>query len=225
LQDAWKRVIAVVVQPGVEFSDSTVIEYDRRKAVKLSAFISGTDDLVYEAHSTDYQLPASLTQMVKDHFAILKVGPWFTFAFREAVFSFAEIEEECLKSRKSMVFSRIKSVLEQAMLDNPRYWQQHYHGTDAEQALARAFSYSDRVRYYWPDPRVQESLNRLLYNMMIHPPPLNLISQYFPAQYWKIRGNVLKNEPVQIIHDFIRGVIKYYATATGMQKEKRRRLT
>ena len=32
--------------------------------------------------------------MVQDHFAILKVGPWLTFAFREAVLALSAIERE-----------------------------------------------------------------------------------------------------------------------------------
>ena len=98
LNSAWDRVIAVVVQPGVEFGDSTVFPYDSRKANSLSQFPSHTWAGVYEAHSTDYQTGVALRQMVMDHFAILKVGPWLTFAFREAVFALAAIETEWLSA-------------------------------------------------------------------------------------------------------------------------------
>ncbi len=36
LDAAWERVIAVVVQPGVEFGDSSVYAYDSAKTVELS---------------------------------------------------------------------------------------------------------------------------------------------------------------------------------------------
>ncbi|HFE63615.1 MAG TPA: tagatose-bisphosphate aldolase, partial [Caldithrix sp.] len=39
LESAWERVIAVVVQPGVEFGDSSIIEYRREKAQTLSRAI------------------------------------------------------------------------------------------------------------------------------------------------------------------------------------------
>jgi len=216
LQDAWKRVIAVVVQPGVEFSDTTVIDYHHRAAGKLSKFISKTEPFLYEAHSTDFQLAPALTEMVQDHFAILKVGPWLTFALREAVFGLSAMEEEYFRHKKTVTLSQIKKVLEDTMLSKPEYWQKHYHGDADEQAFARAFSYSDRVRYYWPEPGVQEFLNRLLHNLKNDPPPLNLVSQHFPDQYWKIRRQILQNDPVHIIHDCIRKVIKYYADATRM---------
>ncbi|HYA25855.1 MAG TPA: class II D-tagatose-bisphosphate aldolase, non-catalytic subunit, partial [Terriglobales bacterium] len=94
LHTAWERVIALVVQPGVEFGDATVFPYMPDKARALSRFVDEHRhdkqwQGIYEAHSTDYQSPAALRQMVRDHFAILKVGPWLTFAFREAVFALA----------------------------------------------------------------------------------------------------------------------------------------
>lgn len=61
--------------------------------------VEAYDTLVFEAHSTDYQMPQALRQLVKDHFAILKVGPALTFALREALFSLAAIEEELLPAK------------------------------------------------------------------------------------------------------------------------------
>ena len=74
LQSAWERVIAVVVQPGVEFGDDFVLPHQPEAARELSKFIE-SQALVYEAHSTDYQTREALTNLVRDHFAILKVGP------------------------------------------------------------------------------------------------------------------------------------------------------
>ena len=76
LGDAWERVIAVVVQPGVEFDHSLVHDYRPARAEALSRFIETEERLVYEAHSTDYQTGSALAELVRDHFAILKVGPW-----------------------------------------------------------------------------------------------------------------------------------------------------
>ena len=109
LENAWERVVAVVVQPGVEFSDDAVSAYNPRKARQLSLYIENIPQMVYEAHSTDYQLPDLLKNMVVDHLAILKVGPWLTYAFREAVFSLAAIEAELSQTlRKSQ--SRLMSI-------------------------------------------------------------------------------------------------------------------
>lgn len=96
LEGIWARIIALVVQPGVEFDHTHIIDYQPQKAVALSKMVEDYDTLVFEAHSTDYQTPQSLRQLVIDHFAILKVGPALTFALREALFSLAAIEEELL---------------------------------------------------------------------------------------------------------------------------------
>jgi D-tagatose-1,6-bisphosphate aldolase subunit GatZ/KbaZ len=46
---------------------------------------------VFEAHSTDFQPAMSLAALVRDGFAILKVGPWLTFAAREVLYGLDSI--------------------------------------------------------------------------------------------------------------------------------------
>jgi D-tagatose-1,6-bisphosphate aldolase subunit GatZ/KbaZ len=128
--------------------------------------VEAYDTLVFEAHSTDYQTPQALRQLVKDHFAILKVGPALTFALREALFSLAAIEEELLPAKAS---SGLRHVLENVMLDRPEYWQSHYHGDGNARRLARGYSYSDRVRYYWPDSQIDDAFERLVRNLADDP--------------------------------------------------------
>jgi len=161
LDAAWERVTALVVQPGVEFGDDFVLPYRAEAARGLSRFIE-TQAMVYEAHSTDYQTPAALKELVRDHFAILKVGPALTFAFRKAVFALAEVEKEMITRDRH---SDILRVLDEAMLKEPGHWKKHYRGTQAEQARKRKFSLSDRIRYYWTQPEVQTALARLMRNL------------------------------------------------------------
>jgi D-tagatose-1,6-bisphosphate aldolase subunit GatZ/KbaZ len=71
LEGAWSRVIASVVQPGVEFDHHNVIDYGPQKARELSHAITAVPNIVYEAHSTDYQTRDALRALVQDHFAIL----------------------------------------------------------------------------------------------------------------------------------------------------------
>lgn len=213
LQDAWKRVIALVVQPGVEFSDAAVINYQRKTAARLSRLIESNSQLVYEAHSTDYQTQQHLTEMVQDHFAILKVGPELTFALREALFALAHIEEEMLAVAGIAEPSRLRAVLEKTMCDKPGNWNKHYHGTPAEQAFARKYSYSDRSRYYWPEPQVAAAAQKLIANLHAHRPPLNLLSQYLSEQYRKVREGQLQNDPALLIQDRIQEVARKYAAA------------
>jgi len=217
LEKAWERVVAVVVQPGVEFGDSSVFAYDHEKAAGLAAFGEKNWQGVFEAHSTDYQSAEGLREMVKDHFAILKVGPWFTFAFREAVFALAMVEEEWLGGRKGITRSGVREALDHAMVADPSHWKSYYHGDAVALHFARKYSYSDRSRYYWPQPAVQQALQRLLGNLAEYPAPLSLLSQYLPKQWEEIRAEKLLNDPVKLIHSWILEVIDNYAYACGMK--------
>ena len=217
LEEAWERVIAVVVQPGVEFGDSTVVAYDPVKAQRLARYASEKWHRVYEAHSTDYQTRAALHDMVRDHFALLKVGPWLTFAFREAIFALAEMEEEWLGSKREVTLSKVREALEAAMLENPGHWKSYYRGGEAESKFARKYSYSDRSRYYWPQPGVAAALQRLLDNLTTHPPLVSLLSQYLPKQWEAIREGRLENHPRELIRGKILEVMNIYAYACGLE--------
>jgi D-tagatose-1,6-bisphosphate aldolase subunit GatZ/KbaZ len=215
---AWDRVIGLVVQPGVEFGENAIFDYDRQKASELSSALPMDPALVYEAHSTDYQKPSALAQMVEDHFAILKVGPWLTFAFREVVFALSAIEREWLAHRKGVHLSQVREALEAAMLRNPVYWRSHYRGSEDELRLARSYSYSDRCRYYWGDATVQQELTKLRANLDASSPPLTLVSQYLPKEYEAIRSGRLRANSEDMIQEHIRAVLRVYAAACGVKK-------
>jgi len=215
VSSAWDRVIGMVVQPGVEFGANVIFDYDRQKAMALSSALPKHPALVYEAHSTDYQKPAALAEMVEDHFAILKVGPWLTFAFREAIFALSAIEREWLGHRSGVRLSQVREALDAAMLRNPSYWRSYYHGSEEEMRIARTYSYSDRCRYYWGDAAVQQELSQLHANLRDSAPPLTLVSQYLPLQYEAIRTGVLQANAEEIIQEHIRNVLRAYAAACG----------
>ena len=142
LSEVWPRVIALVVQPGVEFNHDSVVDYISEKTRSLRQLLNESQGLVFEAHSTDYQVPEAYRALVRDGFAILKVGPALTFAMREALFSLMRIEEEIVSAEKR---SCLPELLEDVMLARPEYWDKHYHGDLEQQRLLRRFSYSDRV--------------------------------------------------------------------------------
>lgn len=176
LERAWERVVAVVVQPGVEFGDDVVFPY-RRGTADLGA-LAAARGLVYEAHSTDYQDESALRALVEDRFAILKVGPELTFAFREAAFALEAVERELL-GRTVGRLSGLRQALDDAMRADPRHWRDWYAGDDEEALrLRRAFSLSDRCRYYWTAPPVQEALHRLHANLEGRRLPRGLLSQH-----------------------------------------------
>ena len=183
LDHAWSNVIGIVVQPGVEEKDSGCTEYDRAKAVDLCAAIRDYDNIVFEGHSTDYQTKIKLREMVEDGIAILKVGPGFTFMMRQALFALADIENELLKDKAS----HFKDVLDAAMLKDTKYWSKHYIGTEEEVALKRKYSFSDRCRYYMPVPEVKQAMQTMIQNLRTNGIPLNLLTQYMPIQYTRVR--------------------------------------
>lgn len=213
LAEAWKRVIGLVVQPGVEFGDSVIFDYDRSCAKALSHKLPVSPALVYEAHSTDYQTSVALRQMVEDHFAILKVGPWLTFAYREAIFALSAIEEQWLGVEKAIRRSQVRKALEEAMLRNPTHWKAYYAGDERAARFARRYSFSDRCRYYWPESSVQDEVDLLLSNLSKSEIPLALLSQYLPQQYEGVRQGVILNRPENLIDDHIRRVLKQYSAA------------
>ncbi len=215
LVDAWERIIAVVVQPGVEFGNEEIIDYKPDKAVQLSRFIEKIPNMVFEVHSTDYQKPDAIKKLVEDHFAILKVGPALTFAFREAIVALSLIEEEWLSVKKINSLSGIKQTIDEVMKENPQYWGKYYHGDEKKKAFFRRYSYSDRIRYYWSQKKVKKALSQLFDNLEKYPPPLTLISQYFPVQYLKIRNDNFKNKPIDIVYDRIRERLVDYSRASG----------
>jgi D-tagatose-1,6-bisphosphate aldolase subunit GatZ/KbaZ len=207
LADAWERVMAVVVQPGVEFGDDFVLDFDPRQAGGLSRFIESQPNLVYEAHSTDYQTPASLKALVNGHFAILKVGPELTYAFREALFALAQAEKEWIPEGEQ---SHLVETIESIMTTDPIHWQKYYHGTGSEQAFARKFSLSDRIRYYWPNPTIQTSIRALMHNLEARPLPYALLSQYLPLEYEQLRREEIRNTPEELIRAHIKQVVHKY---------------
>jgi len=214
LEAAWQRVMAVVVQPGVEFGDDFVLEFHPDLASSLSKYIETEPHLIYEAHSTDYQTRQSLHTMVRGHFAILKVGPALTFSLREAVFALANIEKELIQADQC---SNLPQVLNDAALRRPEYWMKYYRGTSEEQAFKRKYSLSDRIRYYWSDPMVQKAFGHLLNNFGNTPLPLTLLSQYLPGQYAHIRGGCLQNNAHDILMDRVMDVLEDYVKACSLQ--------
>jgi len=203
LAEAWERVAGVVVQPGVEFGCDFILPYQPETARELSKFIE-SQSMIYEAHSTDYQTRDALQNLVRDHFAILKVGPALTFAFREAVFTLAMIENELIAKDQR---SDIIQVLDDVMVKHPDHWKKYYHGTDAERAFKRKYSLSDRARYYWVQPEVQDAITRLMKNLTDKTLPYSLLSQFV--------GETNLNAS-QVIEWKISSILDDYLAASGI---------
>ena len=212
LLSAWERIIGVVVQPGVEFGNETVADYVPAKAAELVQAILQQKGIVFEAHSTDYQTAESLRQLVSGHFGILKVGPELTFMMREGIFGLARAEEEWISGERR---SEIRSIIERVMVEHPENWKSYYHGDECQVRFARAYSLSDRIRYYWPNAEISKALAILLQNLQESPAPLPLVAQYLPRQAEAIRAGAIYNNPIAIIHHKVRESLARYADACG----------
>ncbi|MHB1701850.1 MAG: D-tagatose-bisphosphate aldolase, class II, non-catalytic subunit [Acidobacteriaceae bacterium] len=210
LDAAWQRVIAIVVQPGVEFDHNSVVDYEPEKAAHLQDFLRSHPELVMEAHSSDYQRPQAYADLIRDGFSILKVGPGLTFALREALYSLAAIERELVPDAER---SRLVETMEEIMLAHPANWQKHYRGNAEQQKILRIYSYSDRIRYYWGLPEAESSVARLMRNLSQTAISETLLSQHCPRQYDEIRAGRLRNDPKSITIAGIRTVLQSYSRA------------
>ncbi len=218
LNDAWERVIAAVVQPGVEFCDDRVFYYKRAKANGLSQKILEYDHLVFEAHSTDYQTETGLKELVEDHFCILKVGPWLTFAYREALFALAAMETEIM-GKRNMNLSRLRETLENAMIKEPMYWEKYYQGNKRQRSLKRKYSFSDRLRYYWPMKELHLAKNKLYENLRKNKIPASLLSQFMPVQFHQVSDGSIAADPQELVESHIQTVTGMYSRACGLSHD------
>jgi D-tagatose-1,6-bisphosphate aldolase subunit GatZ/KbaZ len=109
-------------------------------------------------------------------------------------------------------------VIEAEMLAEPKYWQKYYPGDGATQAYKRKYSFSDRLRYYWPNEKIQEAVAKLVSNLKENPISLSLLSQYLPNQYHAVSEGTIANDVEAIIINRTQDVIGIYARACNMSK-------
>ncbi len=208
LDASWARVVALVVQPGVEFDNHKVVDFAPARSVQLAHRIEAERGMVYEAHSTDYQTQTALAALVQQHFAILKVGPAVTFALREALWGLADIQAE-LDGRSG---GSLQQIVLAAMRKDPQYWRPYY-GDSATQTLDLQYSLSDRIRYYWNVPEVRAACAALIDDLRARGMPLVLLSQYLPGQFAAIRAGRIANDPHAVLLAAVHSVLEDYAHA------------
>lgn len=213
LKNAFDNIIGIVVQPGVEFGDAEVFSYDRVKAAELTGAMKKYENIIMEGHSTDYQSPKALKEMVEDGIAILKVGPALTFSLREGLFALSMIEKQLVPEEKQADFIE---VMEKLMMENPSNWQKHYHGTTEQLAIKRKYSFSDRCRYYFAQPELKEAVGKLFDNLSEAEIPLSMLRQYMPIQYVKVRDGILPLEARELALDCVVHVVEDYNYATKL---------
>jgi D-tagatose-bisphosphate aldolase class II non-catalytic subunit len=207
---AFERAIGVVVQPGVEFGNENVVVYEREKAVALSAVLKQIPQFVFEAHSTDYQPPEALAALVEDGFAILKVGPGLTFALREALYGLDHIAALLAPVPEE---ATLRATMERLMQREPKNWSKYYHGSDHELRLQRHFSYSDRIRYYWPHPDAARAVDALFARLEGRVIPETLVSQYLGPLYPAVAAGEVAASARNLAIAAVRRVLSLYGAA------------
>jgi D-tagatose-1,6-bisphosphate aldolase subunit GatZ/KbaZ len=145
--------------------------------------------MVFEAHSTDYQTRDMLRQLVMDGFAILKVGPGLTFALREAYYGLDQIAEFLFPDKRK---ETLIATIERVLTADPKNWDKYYHGSDDDKHIQRHFSYSDRIRYYWPQPEIDAAVKALFSLLDGVQIPETLINQYLTGAYVGVRDGKVK---------------------------------
>ena len=172
--EGWSRVVSLVVQPGLEFSGDHVHAFDIGAPDHLSPILADFPGIAFEAHSTDYQRSEVYPALAERHFAVLKVGPALTFAFRQAVYAL-DMMADWLDGRPPSV----RSGMEALLTEDPGQWQRHYQGNAEELRLLRHFGYADRIRYYWDRPVARKMVTALLGFLRQKPRQNRLLTQFF----------------------------------------------
>ncbi len=175
--DAWKRVIGLVVQPGVEFGAADIHHFDIGSPDHLSPVLADYPHMAFEAHSTDYQNAPVFPELARRHFAILKVGPALTFAYRQAIYALDQVAGWYGRDGEPLA-----ETMEALMLANPGYWKNHYSGSDETVHRLRHFGYADRIRYYWNQPQAQSRVSAILGRLAAQNLDRPLLQQYFSTE-------------------------------------------
>jgi D-tagatose-bisphosphate aldolase class II non-catalytic subunit len=211
LTEAFERVVGLVVQPGVEFSNVDIVDYKPDAAQTLSQALLEMPGIVFEAHSTDYQQESALAALVRDGFAILKVGPELTFALREALYALDAIATALDGPQRPA----LPDIMERLMCEKPGYWRTHLAGDAGELRLLRHYSYSDRIRYYWSDEVARSAVENLMNDLDGRMVPATLVRHHFPRMLGDGASWLTRLDPRALIAERVRDVIRRYASACG----------
>jgi len=206
--ELWQRVIALVVQPGVEFAPDDIDHLNINSPDPLSEILPDYPGICFEAHSTDYQYPAVFSELGRRHFAILKVGPALTYAYREAIYALSKLDQWLHGS------AHISELMEAKMQANPKYWQGHYEAEDSQKLRNLLhFSYADRIRYYWTEPDIVAEVSALESRLESLKPDHCLLRAFVPADTLE-RAYVLQKQGIAwhkaVIYTYIQEALAPY---------------
>lgn len=210
IEDAFARVVGLVVQPGVEFGSANVIPFQPAKARKLQDWRDAQGGILFEAHSTDYQTIDALAALVGGGFGILKVGPGLTFALREALYGLDAIAGV---TKADYGAGTLPAAMETLMCAKPEHWQAYYYGDAQAQYFQRHFSFSDRIRYYWSDPAAIAAVGQLMDALGDDEIPAPLISQHLARLFDPVQSGAVQARAQPLLIAAIRTALHPYTQA------------
>lgn len=175
----------LVVQPGVEFTPMHVHHLPKDRDPGLAQAIAHVPGVCLEAHSTDYQHPDAFPRMARMGFAFQKVGPALTFAWRQAVYAL-----DAARQIAGWGDPIVLPAMERLMVEEPGWWQGHYHGDAAALRLMRHVGLADRIRYYWPQPAAQAAVAALMADLAGRDLPDPLLWQVFPENVLDLAATI-----------------------------------
>jgi D-tagatose 6-phosphate 4-epimerase len=85
--------------------------------------------------------------------------------------------------------------------------------TPDELRLQRHFSYSDRIRYYWPDPDAAGAVRRLDERLAGRTIPETLVSQHLAALYPGVAAGETLAQPSALMVASVQRVLSIYRGA------------
>ena len=80
----FQNNFSLVIEPGMGFTNQNIHKLKNNSFLNIKK-LSDNNNFTYEAHSSDYQTLHSLTQLVKNNFKFLKVGPELTYNYMKAI--------------------------------------------------------------------------------------------------------------------------------------------
>jgi tagatose-1,6-bisphosphate aldolase non-catalytic subunit AgaZ/GatZ len=135
-----------------------------------------------------------------------------TFALRQALYGL-----DCIASDldPGSTGNDLPAAMEALMLKQPENWCKYYQGEADGLRLQRHFSFSDRIRYYWPIPRAQADVDRLFAKLRDKLIPEPLISQYLGGLYPEVVNGSLAARPRELVLGAVLQVMRRYDHACG----------
>lgn len=99
------------------------------------------------------------------------------------------------------------------MAREPDNWQRYYEGDADQQRFQRHFSFSDRIRYYWPHPEARRAVDQLFARLGDRVIPNPLVSQYLGGLYPGVEDGSLVARPRRLALAAVEQVLERYDRA------------